>query len=154
MQLPFGARPIFRGYIRFTPVIKFSPSGYPSAENITHGRFFLLRCRFLCSKYFFQTPRTSAIFALLAHGFNEEPVTVPETGGAAKIFLETWRMDGVQKPTVKKQRKKKKEEETGLKFPSVQMRFCSHFKKGPRIHALNEILECPSKRQKNMSSIR
>ena len=43
----------------------------------------------------FQTPRTSAIFALLAHGFNEEPVTVPETGGAAKIFLETWRLDGV-----------------------------------------------------------
>jgi len=33
------------------------------------------------------TDGTSAIFALLAHGFNEEPVTVPETGGAAKIFL-------------------------------------------------------------------
>lgn len=45
---------------------------------------------------FFLTPRTSAIFALLAHGFNEEPVTVPQTGGAAKIFLETWQnLDGV-----------------------------------------------------------
>jgi hypothetical protein len=36
-------------------------------------------------------PRTSATFALLAHGFDDSTVpTVPQTQGVAKIFLATW----------------------------------------------------------------